>query len=228
MTSDGRSSAGAGGREAGGHGPGVRRRAVDLEHGLHHPGADGRGARGGSAEVGQRRRGDRGGLAAGRGDGSRRNDAAGTGPRDGLRADRRRRARHRPRGRPRRDRNGHGNERVDSLLGELLVPLLGRRRRSRVPGGAEGRGQSRGDTGASRRRLALAAARGGGRALAPCRPAAGHGARPLRDGVLRHTRTSTRRTNRTGSRPPAPTASSPTSPSSRSTGRRARYACSTT
>ena len=42
----------------------LRRRAVDLEHGLHHARADGRGARAGAAEVGQRRGRDRDRLAA--------------------------------------------------------------------------------------------------------------------------------------------------------------------
>ena len=42
-------------RPAGRHRPGLRRRAVDLEHGLHHARPDRRGARAGAAQVGQRR-----------------------------------------------------------------------------------------------------------------------------------------------------------------------------
>ena len=50
------------------------RRAVDLEHGLHHARADRRGARGGAAEVGQRRGRDgrRSRRSAGSPSGSRR------------------------------------------------------------------------------------------------------------------------------------------------------------
>ena len=86
---------------------GLRRRAVDLEHGLHHAGADGRGARRHAAEVGERR------GRLGRDRPARRDhrpagdDAAGPGAPHGVRPGRRRRARLRPRGRHRPVRDGH-------------------------------------------------------------------------------------------------------------------------
>ncbi len=49
-----RAGAGARGRSALRHRPRLRGRAVDLEHGLHHAGPDGRGAGRRAAEVGQR------------------------------------------------------------------------------------------------------------------------------------------------------------------------------
>ena len=75
----------------------LHRRALDLEHGLHHARPDRRRARADAAEVGQRRgRVDRD-RPARRHHRPARDDAAGPGPPHGLRAGRRRRARLRSR-----------------------------------------------------------------------------------------------------------------------------------
>ena len=76
------------------HRPRLRRRAVDLEHGLHHARADGRGTRAGAAEVRQRR--GRDGRRSTRTAGSRSGSATtpqGQGHATVCRAGRRRRAR---------------------------------------------------------------------------------------------------------------------------------------
>ena len=92
----------------------LHRRAVDLEHGLHHARPDRRRARADAAEVGQRRgRVDRD-RPARRDHRAARVDAAGAGPPNGLRPGRRRRARLRSRGRHRDVRDGHGERAVDA------------------------------------------------------------------------------------------------------------------
>ena len=110
--------AGAGGRPRRGPArrrrPRLRGRAVDLEHGLHHARPDCRGARRGAAEVGQRRGRDRDRLAARRHHGAHRDDTAGPGARDRLRAGRRRRAGRRAGGRRRPDRRSTPRRRVDA------------------------------------------------------------------------------------------------------------------
>ena len=79
----------------------LRRRAVDLEHGLHHARADRRRARRAAAEVRQRRGRVGRDRPARRDHRATRDDAAGPGPPHGVRAGRRRRARLRPRRRRR-------------------------------------------------------------------------------------------------------------------------------
>ena len=220
----------------------LRRRAVDLEHGLHHAGADAGGARGDAAEVRERGGGDGRRQPARRDHRADGDDAAGPGSPDGRGAGRRRRARRRPGRRRRPVRAGHVHGRVDRRLRQLLVPLLGRRCRCRPPGRAEGR-QSCGD-----RRAGLGC-RGRGRAarrqawhgesvslrrlaghcaLAPGCAAARDRAGPARDRVLRGAEPGRRRTTTTASRHRPRTASWSTSPSSRSSARPAPCASSTT
>ena len=198
------------------------RRAVDLEHGLRHARADGRGARGRPAQVGKRGGRDCRDLAARRHHRADRDDAAGAGARDRRRAGRRRGARRHARGDRGADGGGHVDERVDGLLRELLVAVLGRRRRGRPSRRAEARGEDRGDPRARGRRVDVAAPRRRHRALAHRGAAAGDGAWPARDRVLRRAEPRRRRTRTTASPPRPPTASSPTSRSSRSTARRGR------
>ena len=100
---------------------------------------------GGAAEVGERGGRDRDRLAARRDHRPDRDDAAGPGPPHRRRADRRRRARRRAGGRRGAHRRRHVDERLDGLVRQLLVALLGRRRRRRAPCGREDRGQGQGD-----------------------------------------------------------------------------------
>ena len=220
--------------------PRLRRRAVDLEHGLHHARPDRRGARARPA----RSRGNAEGatvaiVAARRGHGALRDDAAGPGARDRLRADRRRRARRRPgrrrRARPTMDtadeRRGRSpratTRRRFSGVGagavhraaEQLAAGCGRSPRTMLECDADDVELARagracvGDADA----LGLAAAPRRRRALGSRVAARRDGAGPARDRDLH-----ARRTGRAGRRRPrqlvgARTASSPTSPSSRST-----------
>ncbi len=104
----------------------VHRRALDLEHGLHHARPDRRRAGPLAAEIGQRRR------CVDRDRSPRRDhrqagvDAAGPGPPDGLRPGGRRCSRLRPRGRDGDVRNGYSERAVERRVGQLLVPLLRR------------------------------------------------------------------------------------------------------
>ena len=168
-----------------------------------------------------------------------RDDAAGPGPPDGLRAGRRGRARRAARGRRRPDGARHHHERVERRVRQLLVALLGRRRGRRSPRRAEGRREAADDRGRGarlrarggraprgqglvRRGLALAPPAGRRGALEPgrrCRPASSPACTRRRSTARR---TSRLRTRRTASPPRPRTASSSTSPSSRSTARPAR------
>ena len=134
----------------------VHRRALDLEHGLHHARPDRRRARAGAAEVGQRRGSLDRDRPPRRHHRSARLDAAGPGPPNGLRPGRRRRARLRSRGRHRDVRDGHGERAVDRGVRQLLVALLRRRRRRRPGGGPQAPRQDRRDPRARRRREPLA------------------------------------------------------------------------
>ena len=207
------------GGEARGRRTGLRRRAVDLEHGVHHPGADGRGARRDAAEVGERR-GRLGRDRPPRGDHRPAgDDAAGPGAPHGVCPGRRRRARLRPRGRHRPLRARHRDDPVDGRVRQLLVAVLRRRRRcgaGRRPQGArEGRRHPR----PCRRPGRVAAARRGDGSLEPREPSrrAWSPVSPRSRSTRR--RTSTLRMPRTGWRRPEPTAWSWTSAPSRSTAR---------
>ena len=193
-------------------------------------------ARGGAAEVGQRRGRDGQHLAA----------------RRHHRPDRRRRRRDRATGRSARrssadalglrpedvdvaDRARHVDERLDGRLGQLLVALLGRRDaaqstsrrrssprscgRSRRPSSAARRRRSSCATGKAWRgeRVGLAPPARRHRALAPGVAAGRARAGPARDGVLRAPEPRAARTRTTASPRRPRTASSSTSPSSRST-----------
>ena len=174
------------GRAAGRHRHRLRRRAVDLEHGLHHARAD----RPRSAPPAcpspatPRARRSRisplGGITVRIGD-----DAAGPGARDGLRAGRRRRARRRPGGDRGADRDGHSTSAWTVSSRQLLVPVLGRRRgrgpprrpQKLAPRSSRTRSaRTSGDESLSLRRVARAS-----RALEPRVAAARDGARPARD-----------------------------------------------
>ena len=128
----------------------VHRRALDLEHGVHHARADRRRARADAAQVRQRR----GSLDRDRS--ARRDhrqagfDTAGPGPPHGLRPGRRRRARLHSRRRHRDVRDGHGERALDGRLRQLLLALLRRRRRCRPGGGTQAPCQDRRDPRARR------------------------------------------------------------------------------
>ena len=123
----------------------LRRRALDLEHGLHHARADGRRAGGNLAEVGQRRGRVGHGRPTRRDHGAARHDAAGAGAPDGLRAGRRRRARMCAGRRDGALRARHRHDAVDRRVRELLVALLRGRRRGRPGCGTTHSGQGRRD-----------------------------------------------------------------------------------
>ncbi len=107
-------------------------------------------------------------------------------------------------------------------LGQLLVALLGCRRRRRPGRSAEAAGEDRRDPRPRRRRRPLAAPRRRDGALEPRGPPGGRGARPRRSRLLGTARRSIRPTPTTASPRRPPTASSSTSAPSRSSRRRAR------
>ena len=161
----------------------VHRRALDLEHGVHHARPDRRRARAGAAEVGQRRGSLDRDRPARRDHRAARLDAAGPGPPHGLRPGRRRRARLRSRGRHRDVRDGHGERALDGRVRQLLLALLRRRRRRRPGGGTQAPRQDRRDPRARRRREPLAPPRRGHGAL-ESRGAAGRRGAGARSGRL--------------------------------------------
>ena len=207
----------------------VHRRAVDLEHGLHHARPDRRRARAHAAEVGQRRRR----LDLDRP--ARRASPCGS--------RRRRRARDTERSAPRSSPTCSAARPDDVTvlsemdtasvpwtrrLGQLLVPLLRRRGRCRAGCRAEAPGEDRRDPRPRRRRQPLAAPRRRDGALESRRAA-----RRARSRVSRRLPSGRRRrsilpTTRIASPRRHPTASSSTSARSRWSARRARCACSTT
>ena len=177
---------GAGGRARARNRARLHRRAVDLEHGLHHPGADRRGACGRAAEIRQRRGLHDLDLAGGRDHRPALDDAAGPGAPHRRSADRRRPARRGAIGDRGAVRAGHLDERLDGRLGQLLVALRGRRRRRDRGGGGQARGEDRGDPRAPRRG-AFAPPRRRNGALEPRVAAARDGARTPGHRVLRRT-----------------------------------------
>ena len=197
--------------------PRLRRRAVDLEHGVHHAGADRRGARRDAAEVGERRGGLGRDRPARRDHRPARDDAAGPGPPHGVRPGRRRRARLRPRGRHRPLRARHRDDALDGRVRQLLVAVLRRRRRCGAGRGAEGAREGRRDPRPRRRpgRVRCDASPGRRTGARRAFPTAWSPVSPRSRSTRR--RTSTRRMPRTGWRRPAPTAWSSTSAPSRST-----------
>ena len=127
-----------------------RGRAERLQHGLHHDGADARGAPQGRPE--ERRAGDRDDFARSgrRGVGACRVRSAGAGaPHRGV-ADRRRCARPEAGRHPRRHRHGHRARRLVDRVGQLREPV----RAGGVRRGAARRGAAQGQARARRRRAA--------------------------------------------------------------------------
>ena len=106
----------------------VRRRAVDLEHGLHHACADAGRARSDPPQVGQRRGLHPHRRPARRHLGPHLLDAAGSGTSHRGRSDRGRSARRHARRRHRHRRDGHVDERLVRVVRGVLVPLQRRRR----------------------------------------------------------------------------------------------------
>ena len=208
----------------------VRRRAVGLEHGLHHARADARRARGGRCPKSGNAEGciDRD-QPARRDHRPAVDDAAGPGPPRRSRADRRRRARGRAR------RTSRCSPRwTPSTNAWTVPPGKYSSRFSGVGAGAVAaaarqaarrRSRRSASTRATRR---LAAARRRDLPLEPGVAARGHGARAARRPPSTPRRISSRRTRRTASPRRPRTASSSTSRSSRSTRTRERCASSTT
>ena len=162
----------------------LHRRALDLEHGLHHPGADRRRARPDAAEVRQRR-GRIGDDRPARGHHRQdRHHTPGPGTPDGLRPGGRRCARLHTGRRHRALRDGYGRRTLDGRLRQLLVAVLGCRRRRRPGSSAEAEGQGRRDPRPRRRRRPLVAPRRGDGALEPRGSPRGPGTRPRRGRLL--------------------------------------------
>ncbi len=180
-----RGRGGAGRGQARRHRSRMRRRAVDLEHGLHHARADGGRAGGDPAEVGKRRGRVRGDRPAGRDHRPARDDAAGPGAPHRRRPGRRGRARLRARRGHRRLRARHREHALDGGVGQLLLALLGRRGRRRPARGPPRAGEDRRRPRAPRRARLVAPEGCGHRALASRRAARRDGAGPHRGGVLR-------------------------------------------
>ena len=109
-----------------------------------------------------------------------RDDAAGPGPPHGRRAGRRGRARLRTRRRDGPVRARHGDDSLDGRVGQLLVAVLGCRRRRRPGGGAPCAREDGRDPRPPRRAGAAAAKGRGDDPLEPGGPSRRHGARPGR------------------------------------------------
>ena len=205
----------------------LHRRAVGLEHGLHHARPDARGTLEDAAEVGERRGLHPHGRAARRHLRAHLVDAAGPGASHGDRPDRRGQAGRRAGGRRGDRRDGHLDQRVVGVLGRVLVALLGRRRRGGRARGRPRRREGRRDPRASRRgRVAPACRRR--LPLEPGVAAGGDGAGPLDGRLLRGAGPATAGRARIASRRPPRTGSSSMSRSSRSTSEPARCTCSST
>ncbi len=161
----------------------LRRRAVDLEHGLHHARRAGRRAR--PAEVRKR-----GGLLdhdlrTRRHHGAHGDDASGPGSPNGDRTGGCRPPRRGARGRRRAHRGRHGDLAMDDRVGQLLVALLRRRCRRGGRRSRPARREDRRDPRAPRRRERVAPARRRHGALEPRGTPGRNGAGARGDGLLR-------------------------------------------